>query len=90
VLAIITLTQGGLTLANKISDIIEAKVIYKPKPFKETVHQLYKDYDQLVFVMATGIVMRTLAPLLEHKSKDPAVIVMDEKVYTLSVCCRVI
>lgn len=78
-LVIITLTQGGLTIANKISDSMKAKVVYKPKPFKETVHRLYKDYDQLVFVMATGIVVRTLGPLLQHKSKDPAVVVMDEK-----------
>ena len=78
-LGIVTLTKGGLELANLIAKNLQAKVYFKPKPFKETVHSLYKEYDQLLFIMATGIVVRTLAPLLEHKSKDPAVVVMDEK-----------
>ena len=28
--------------------------------------------------MALGIVVRMIAPYIEHKSKDPAVVVMDE------------
>ena len=78
-LGIITLTKGGLELANLIAEKLPSKVYFKPKPFKETVHTLYKEYDQLLFIMATGIVVRTLASVLEHKSKDPAIIVMDEK-----------
>ena len=35
-------------------------------------------YGAHVFVMAAGIVVRTLAGLMRHKSLDPAVIVMDE------------
>ncbi len=31
-----------------------------------------------VFVMATGIVVRSIAPLLENKTRDPAVVVVDE------------
>ncbi|MBI9014486.1 MAG: cobalt-precorrin 5A hydrolase [Clostridiales bacterium] len=78
-LGIVTLTTGGLTLAKSIAEKMPSKVYFKPKPFKETVHALYKEYDQLLFIMATGIVVRTLASVLEHKSKDPAIIVMDEK-----------
>lgn len=32
----------------------------------------------LVFIMATGIVVRTIAPLLKDKRTDPAVVVLDE------------
>ncbi len=31
-----------------------------------------------VFIMAAGIVVRSLASLLDHKTKDPAVVVVDE------------
>lgn len=36
-------------------------------------------YDGLVFVMATGIVVRLIAPCLENKLTDPAVVVFDEQ-----------
>ena len=29
-------------------------------------------------IMATGIVVRTIAPYIVHKTRDPAVVVMDE------------
>ncbi|MFH1897716.1 MAG: precorrin-3B C(17)-methyltransferase [Candidatus Desantisbacteria bacterium] len=32
-----------------------------------------------IFIMATGIVVRTIAPLIRDKKTDPAVIVLDEK-----------
>jgi cobalt-precorrin 5A hydrolase len=35
-------------------------------------------FDGHVFIMAAGIVVRSLAPLLDHKIKDPAVVVVDE------------
>lgn len=41
--------------------------------------QLFKQYDYLICIMATGIVVRTIAPYVASKFKDPAVIVLDEK-----------
>lgn len=38
---------------------------------------LMADYDVLVCVMASGIVVRGIAPHLTHKADDPAVLVMD-------------
>jgi len=32
-----------------------------------------------IFIMSTGIVIRIIAPLIRHKTKDPAVVVVDEK-----------
>lgn len=46
--------------------------------FKETVREAFWRYRAFVFVMATGIVVRTIAPLLESKYTDPAVVVVDE------------
>jgi cobalt-precorrin 5A hydrolase len=46
--------------------------------FKETVREAFYRYRAFIFVMATGIVVRTIAPLLESKYRDPAVVVVDE------------
>lgn len=78
-LAIVTLTTGGFSLAKKINEKLEAEIFFKPKPFKAEIHRIYETYDSILFIMATGIVVRTLAPVLGHKSEDPAVVVMDEK-----------
>lgn len=38
----------------------------------------FQDSDAWIFVGACGIAVRMIAPLLTHKTKDPAVLVMDE------------
>lgn len=43
------------------------------------VFRVFHHYRGHIFIMATGIVVRTIAPLLENKTEDPAVVVMDEK-----------
>lgn len=41
--------------------------------------ELWPRYQGFIFIMATGIVVRSIAKLLEHKAKDPAVLCLDEK-----------
>lgn len=43
------------------------------------VPPLWQHFRALVFIMATGIVVRQIAPLLKHKTLDPAVVVLDER-----------
>ncbi len=43
------------------------------------VPDLWRRFGALVFIMATGIVVRQIAPLLKHKTQDPAVVVLDER-----------
>lgn len=43
-----------------------------------TLQKAFASYDALICVMATGIVVRLLAPVLQDKLKDPAVLVVDE------------
>jgi cobalt-precorrin 5A hydrolase len=40
---------------------------------------LWRQFKALIFIMATGIVVRQIAPLLKHKTLDPAVVVLDER-----------
>lgn len=42
------------------------------------VRRLWPEHGGFVFIMATGIVVRVIAPLLEGKDVDPAVVVMDD------------
>jgi cobalt-precorrin 5A hydrolase len=47
--------------------------------FTPTIHRLFREYDCVICVMATGIVIRSLAGVIVDKTVDPAVLVMDEK-----------
>jgi cobalt-precorrin 5A hydrolase len=48
------------------------------KHLKEAVAGKFGQYKKHIFIMATGIVVRTITPYLIHKTKDPAVVVVDE------------
>jgi cobalt-precorrin 5A hydrolase len=47
--------------------------------FSTLIEKLFNSYDALVFVMACGIVVRSIAPYIKDKVNDPAVLVVDEK-----------
>lgn len=72
------LTEEGFATADRIRDKIGG-VIESKERFKESVAEKFCECDALVFIMATGIVVRTIAPMLVGKSIDPAVIVIDQK-----------
>jgi len=77
---IIALTEAGHRLANKIQNIIdcENEIWFKPQPFSEKVQSAFLRGDRLILICATGIAVRTLAPVLQNKKVDPAVLVLDE------------
>lgn len=91
--AVISLTEGGRRLAQNCRQAFEqvdlyvsTKVVkedseyYLPgERFSDALQQLFQTYDSLICIMATGIVVRSLAPVLDDKRYDPAVLVMDEK-----------
>ena len=62
--------------------VIEKHATGDAHPFSHGVQglvdRLWPDYDGFVFIMATGIVVRTIAPLLQAKDRDPAVVVLDD------------
>ena len=78
-LAIFALTKNGIKLAENLSRKIDADYFINSGNFKKHVRYAFQKYDGLIFIMAAGIVVRTIAPLLKSKAEDPAVVVMDEK-----------
>ncbi|CAA0101267.1 Cobalt-precorrin-5A hydrolase [BD1-7 clade bacterium] len=83
VVHIYTLTDVGYSLGQSIQAHLidagqDAEVFLRPRPFKVTVQQAFSAGHRLIMICATGIVMRTLAPVLKDKYQDPAVLVLDE------------
>ena len=72
------LTDEGGKLAHKLATAHPGD-IYNKENFKENLRAGFSKYDSLVCIMATGIVVRILAPLIVHKTSDPAVVVLDQK-----------
>ncbi len=76
---IIALTEAGNKLALSLQKILPDSVVwFKPKPFREQVQKAFNNGDRLIMICATGIVVRTLAPLIKNKHQDPPVLVLDE------------
>ncbi len=47
-------------------------------PFRAQIASLFENYDQLVFLVSLGAVVRLIAPHLKSKDEDPGVIVVDD------------
>ncbi len=78
---ILYITEGGGRLAQKISSrLSETSTVTECREhLADIVTRAWERYDSLVFIMATGIVVRVIAPLLKDKHSDPAVVVCDER-----------
>ena len=75
--AIFYITDNGLALAQRLAGLYPDAGVFKFKA--GTLPGLWQEYSALVFIMASGIVVRTIAPLIKDKQTDPAVVVLDEK-----------
>ena len=78
-IAIIQISEAGADIASELRNAYNAKVIKRTD-----VGRLWQEYDAFVFIGAMGICVRTIAPYVEDKHKDPAVICID------SMGCHVI
>lgn len=82
-MAIISVSDKGKDLALKIkqkldddSTIIKCELYHKN--VKKYFPLLFNEYDAIVAIMASGILIRSIAPLVESKITDPAVINIDD------------
>ena len=54
---------------------------------RDQVSQLWQQHRSFVFCLATGAVVRLIAPLLDSKATDPAIVVIDETgKFVISLC----
>jgi len=51
---------------------------YFSKKLVDQVGEIFLVYDGLIFIMASGIVVRVIAPYIKDKCTDPAVVVVDD------------
>lgn len=92
-IVIITITRNGARLGARLkSGFAEADFYALPKylgtagksalaleeELGSLFERLWPDVDGFVCIMATGIVIRSIAPFLKSKTSDPAVVVMDD------------
>ncbi|MBZ4688191.1 MAG: cobalt-precorrin hydrolase [Clostridia bacterium] len=92
-LAILALTKGGAALGKRLKKSFPHSHLYLPERlkdeeseesfyftnWKDTVKKIFEIYQGIIFIMATGIVVRAIAPHLKDKKEDPAVVVVDER-----------
>lgn len=82
-LELIAFTQRGNSLAQHLAESLsdhghQAACTRDGLKAEEWAARAFSRSDGLIFVGATGIAVRSIAPHLHHKSTDPAVVVVDE------------
>ena len=91
--AIYAITKHGLDIAADLYPQLEGADLYVsskfmekapegalglPLPFSPVLKELFPAYDAHIFIISVGAVVRMIAPLLESKKVDPAVICVDD------------
>ena len=93
-IAVIAITRNGAVLGKKLREGLAGaelyvssryagqagreRAIFEPGDLKGLLGSLWGTVDGFLLIMATGIVVRMIAPLLESKQTDPAVVTMDD------------
>ena len=79
-IGILAITTGGKRLAAELAEKMpEALVLPQTDGVAQALAEPWREMDGFVCIMATGIVVRAIAPLLQGKEHDPCVVVVDEK-----------
>lgn len=88
--AVISVSKEGARLGQRVRSLLPGGVSYERRGsesgdaadyFTRTLaltSEIFSKYDGLLYIMASGIVVRAVAPHVVSKTSDPAVLVMDE------------
>ena len=71
-IAIIQISEAGGEIASTLQRQLKAKVIQRTE-----VGRQWKKFDAFIFIGAMGICVRTIAPYINDKHEDPAVVCID-------------
>ena len=71
-IAVVQVSEAGSLIAQKLHREYDATILERCN-----VGERWKDYDAFVFISAMGICVRTIAPYIEDKHTDPAVVCID-------------
>lgn len=79
-LAFLAFTEKGFVLAGSLAQALGGSVMRcgEPDSLQEWTKKQFAEAEGLVFVGAVGIAVRAIAPYIEKKWKDPAVVAVDE------------
>ena len=82
-IAILSVSQKGYDLSFKIKDLLDndstiIKCDIYHKNVKSNFNLLFYEYDAIVAIMASGILIRSISHLIESKTKDPAILNIDD------------
>lgn len=103
-LAVIAITRRGAQLGRKLQEGLPGaelhvsaryagqagpcRTLFEPGELRALVADLWHRVDGLVFIMASGIVVRMIASHLESKEHDPAVVILDDAGrFAISLLC---
>ncbi|CBG88863.1 cobalt-precorrin 5A hydrolase [Citrobacter rodentium] len=89
-IALFCLTPGGVQLAKRLAAMLPLTCFTSEKlreegflafegGFAHAAREAFSSYSALIFIGAAGIAVRVLAPLVNDKFSDPAVVVIDER-----------
>ena len=82
-IAIISVSNKGQEVAINLKEKLDGdstiiKVDLYHKNVKHHFPVLFYEYDAVIAIMASGILIRSIAPLIESKVTDPAVLNIDD------------
>lgn len=94
-LALVALSKHGRILGKRVKELFpepidfylaenyleegDEIIPFPPGKLLSLVGDLFSKYQGIIFIMALGIVVRKIAPYIQDKRVDPAIVVMDEK-----------
>ncbi len=77
---ILTINSQGKKIAQNLKPgLADTRIIHlnKNHNIKTVVKECFGSYPAIIFIAATGIVVRLIAPYIKNKLSDPAVVVID-------------